>query len=213
MDKDNKNLDALAEEQKADAEALKETHEDELRASLAAEFGFSPDEDGEVLDKLVQRELGHKKNLSTAIKQKQSWRQRAESFTNEDKPSGTGQNSNKQEPDLDSIVSKRVSQELSKRELESLNLPDSIKTEVEKIAKFEGISVNEAANSDYIKFKVDEFRKAERIKNATPSRSGAKSYSASYDPSKPPNPGDFDFSTEEGRKAWNQAKSEYKKQQ
>jgi hypothetical protein len=52
------------DELKADEEATKEVKEDELRDKLAEEFGLSPDDDADLLEKLVNREKSHHEKLT-----------------------------------------------------------------------------------------------------------------------------------------------------
>ena len=88
------------------------------------------------------------------------------------------------------------------RDLKDLALPESIEAEVKDIAKLKGISVREAVKHPYIVSMQQEFEKEERIKNSSPNRVKKGSYASSVDASKSPNPEDFDFDSEEGRKAW-----------
>lgn len=192
------------EEQNAEKEATIEVTEDELRSKVAEEFGLNPETDTEMLDKLVEREKSHHEKLSSAIKQKINWRNKATSKNPDD---GKGNNSVKETPEVGKLVQTEVSRILEERDLESLELSDDLKAEVKDLAKLKGISVREAAKHPYILSRKEEIEREEKIKNATPKRSAQGGYVPSIDPSKPLNPADFDLNTEEGRKAWNEAKA------
>lgn len=63
----------LAEEQSA----IQLPKEEEVRAELATELDLDPEADKERLDKVVAREMKSRSNLSKAIGQKRSWRDKA----------------------------------------------------------------------------------------------------------------------------------------
>lgn len=199
------------EEQKAEEEATKEVNEDELREKLADDLGVDPDDDDqkELLDKLVEREKSHREKLSGAIKQKITWREKAKktSADPKDTPKAGDTPDKEEKPDIDKLVDQKLNERLEAKELEALDLSDELKEEVRDLAKLKGISVREAAQLPYILNRKEEAEKEERIKNATPKRSNKGSYAQAVDPSKPLNPEDFDFNSEEGVKAWNDAKA------
>lgn len=214
MDEENKDLEVSPEEQKAEEEATKEVNEDELRDKLAEEMGVDPDEDSDLLDKLVEREKSHRERLSGAIKQKRSWREKAQKTSENSKDNPEKGNTHKQEgPDIEKLLEQKLNERLEARELESLSLADELKTEIKDLAKLKGISIREAAQLPYIQSRKEEVEREERIKNASPKRSNKGSYMSSFDPSKPLNPDDYDFSTDEGRKAWSEAKAARRKYQ
>jgi hypothetical protein len=207
MDEKDKILQVTPEEAKAEEEAQAEVQEDELREKLASDFGIDPNDEKqkEFLEKLIDREKSHREKLSGAIKQKISWREKFK--TTSKKPEGEpGKKTEKETPNIDELVDRKLNERLEARDLESLGLPDELKTEVKDLAKLKGISVREAANLPYIVSRKAEIERVKRIEAATPKRSGSGSYTPSYDPSKPLNPSDFNMNTEEGRKAWKEAK-------
>jgi hypothetical protein len=204
MDPKDETIVVSPDELKADEEIQKEVTEDELRGKVAEEFGLNPDTDVEMLDKLVEREKSHHEKLSAAIKQKINWRNKATSKNPDD---GKGNNPKNETPEVGKLVQSEVSRILEERDLESLELSDDLKAEVKDLAKLKGISVREAAKLPYILSRKEEIEREEKIKNATPKRSAQGGYVPSIDPSKPLNPSDFDLNTEEGRKAWNEAKA------
>jgi len=100
----------------------------------------------------------------------------------------------------------QVKQEFEQRDLDELEYSDEVKEQIKRISRLEGTSVRKAAQDPYIKHLVEREEQTRKIAEAA--ENGAKKGSAaSYDPSKPLNPADFDFSTEEGRKAWEEAKA------
>jgi hypothetical protein len=206
MDEDKNNIVVSPDELKADEEATKEVKEDELRDKLAEEFGLNPDDDVDLLEKLVSREKSHHEKLTGAIKQKINWREKAK-VTSKNSDNGEDNKSNKETPDVGDLVKSTLNEILEERDLESLGLSDELKAEIKDLAKLKGISVREAANLPYIQSRKEEAEREERIKNATPKRSGKAGYVSNIDPSKPLNPADFALDTEEGRKAWNEARA------
>ena len=215
MDPDKKDEVIVSpEEQTAEEEATKEVQDEELRAKVAEDLGVDPEDEDqkELLDKIVAREKSHREKLSGAIKQKISWREKVQKASGKpkDKPED-GKGQDKETPNVDELVDRKVDERLEARDLETLDLPDELKEEVKKLAKLKGISVRAASQDPYIKFKKDEMDREARITAATPKRSNKGSYTPSVDPSKPLNPADFDFNTEEGRKAWNDAKAARRK--
>lgn len=200
MDGNNNNIAVSPDELKAEEEIQKGVTDDELRSKVAEEFGLNPETDTEMLDKLVEREKSHHEKLSNAIKQKISWRTKV---TSQQQPPKNEGGSFKEED-----ISKLVDQKLAERELDSLNLADDLKAEIKDLAQLKGISVREASKLPYIQSRIEEAEKEERIKSGTPKRTSTGGKSIAIDPSKPLNPSDFDLSTEDGRKAWNEAKEE-----
>jgi hypothetical protein len=198
-------LEITPEEQKAEQEFQKEVSEDEIRSKIAEELGIDPEEQSELFEKLVEREKAHREKLSGAIKQKISWR--AKALKASEKPKENPEEGKTQIPDIESLIEKKLQERLEARELEQLDLPDELKAEVKDLARLKGISVREAAQLPYIRIRKEEIEREELIKKATPKRSNKGSYSLEIDPSKPLNPEDFDFSTEEGVKAWREAKA------
>lgn len=207
MDETTKDLDLSLEEQKAEAEISKEVNEDEIRERLAEELGVDPDEQSDLLEKLVEREKSYHERLSGAIKQKINWRTKAQASEKTQSKSVESKSRSEELPDIEEVVERKLAERLEARELESLNLSDDLKTEVKDLAKLKGISVREAAQLPYIKSRVEEVEREERVKAATPKRSNKGSYATSFDPSKPLDPEDFDFNSEEGIKAWKEARA------
>lgn len=208
MDNEQHNLESQ-EELNAEKEAFVEVPEETLREKLAEQLGLDPDEQSDILDRAVKLKQEDSKRLSKAIEQKRKYREQL--FSTQKKSEAKPQASNKETPDIDALVNQKFNERMEQRDLESLDLPDELKEEVKRVAKYEGISVREAAKNSYILHKKQEYEKAERIRNATPTRNGGSKYL--IDPSKPPTPSDLDLSTEEGRKEWQARKEAFKRAQ
>ena len=196
------NLDQSPEELKAEEEIIKnEVTDDQLKAKVVEEFGLNPETDNEMIEKLVEKEKTHHKKLSDTIRQKISWRAKATSNKPSDEKSKDG---TLKEEDIAKLVDQRIAE----RELGALELPDDLKAEIKDLAKLKNITVAEASKLPYIQNRIEEVKTEERIKSGTPKRTNANGKTVLIDASKPLNPDDYDLSTEEGRKSWNEAKNE-----
>lgn len=202
----NNNLELSQEEQNAEKEATVEVNDDELREKVIANYGLDPEEQKDLIDKIVADKKADHQKLSNVIRQKRTWREKAQS-TNKEPDKGEGKKPNVETPDIDERIKAGVNAVMEERDLQSLDLPDDLKAEIKNLAKIKGISVREAANDPYIKYRVEEVERAKRIEAATPKRSNKGGYSLTIDPSKPLNPTDFKLDTPEGQKAWDEAKA------
>jgi hypothetical protein len=210
MDDDkNKNQDneITPEEQKSEEEALSEVKEEEVKTKIAEDLGIDPEDEPELFEKLLKRELESRERLSGAIKQKINWRTKATNKPKDKPEDGTtppGDNEPLTQENLDRLLDERE----AKRDLENLNLSEDIETEIKDLAKVKGISVREAAKLPYIIGVIEEAEKAKRISSATPKRTSRGNYtSVNIDPSKPLDPSDFALDTKKGQKAWAEAKA------
>lgn len=143
------------EEKKKEDEVLKEAKEDEVRSQVVEDYGLDEDVDSEKIDKLVQKELQHKKDLSTAIRQKRDWRAKAEE-TPKPKEEDTTDKGKKEEEKIDEskfITKEELDERDRKKDIESLEVSDELKKEVESYAKLHGVSAKQAFSSDYIQFR------------------------------------------------------------
>ena len=93
-------------------------------------------------------------------------------------------------------VSKIISAELDKRDLDALDVSDELKKEVSTYAKVQGISIKQALKSDYISFLKEKEDKKERINNA--SLGGNRRGNTKKDYSEM-TASDFDLRTPEGK--------------
>jgi hypothetical protein len=170
------------DELNAEAEALQVSKEDEIRASVINEYGFDEVDDAERIDKLVSKELKSKQMLSEAIGQKIKYREQAQKGTLPPAPAVAPKTP---EVNLDK-VQELMKQTLEQRDLESLELPDDIKADIQKVAKTQGISVKQAQKDPYIQFKLGEYEKTQKAEEAAitrkPNASGKISVSLDEDP-------------------------------
>lgn len=139
---------------------FKEKTQDEIRQSVVDEYGFDEYEDGEKIDKLVNKELEHQKSLSVAIKQKRKWREEAETLKKTTPPPV---NAPQVMPDVEKLLDEKFEQ----RELGALQVSDEVRKEIEIYRKLNGVSVREAQNSDYIKFKIQQEEQRARTESAS----------------------------------------------
>jgi hypothetical protein len=196
------------EEQKAEEEAQKEVKDEELRAKVAEDFGIDPEDNPELLDKLVEREKSHHERLSGAIKQKINWRTKAQTSTKPGDGKGkTQDNGGKTDVLTQEAIDRLLDEKLAERDLKELGLPEDIEAEVKDLSKLKGISIRESVKLPYIASRLKEIEEKKKLESASPKRGGKGSYKVSdLDLSKPLNPDDFDLSSEEGRKAWKEAR-------
>lgn len=204
MDDNNKNdLVISPEELKADEEIQKGVTDEELREKAIADFGLNPDENSDLIDKIVADRKAAHENLTKVIGQKVKYRNQLTT-----KPAEKKEDGSLKSEDVDKILDQRMAE----RDLKALGLPDDITAEINDLAKLKNISVGEASKLPYIQAKIAEVKKDERILGGTPVRINiGTAKSITIDPSKPLNPSDFDLTTEEGRKAWSDAKAEKEK--
>ena len=197
MDEDKKIVpkEPTAEELEAEKKELEVVAEDEIRTKLAEDMGIDPEEQEELLDKLVAKEVINRKKLSEAIGQKISWREKANK-TETIKPKPTA----KETEDTD--VEAKVLSILEKERLEDMDVPEKLKKDIKKIAELQSISVKKASQDPYILHRKKELEDAAKAEDATISRKN-NGVGAKFDPEKIP---DFDVSTKEGQKAWKEWK-------
>ena len=203
------NTNVISDEEKAfEEQGLAEVKSDELRSKIAEDMGIDPDTEGELLDNLVKRETVQREMLHKTIKQKISWRDKAGKASK--KPKGDkleGGKKPNEKPDMGAMVAAEVAKTLGERDLKALDLPEAVETEVKELAQMRGISIGEAAKLPYIQSRIEEVKAAQRVLDGTPKRNNKGSYKASTDLSAPLDPEDFDLTSEEGRKAWQDAKN------
>ena len=207
-----KTKEELAAELAAEQEAIAGVKEEEVRASVIAEYGFDEVDDAERIDKLVAKEVENSRKLSSAIGQKIKHRTEAETLRNDPRlkvaPSQDKTNVLDTES-LDKKFDEKFNERMEKLDLEALDYSDEVKADIKKVAKAQGISVKQAVRDPYIVFKIGETEKEQKTNEASISRTnkthGKKAFSMD-------NPPEVDMTTEEGRKEWEAYKTEMKKQ-
>jgi len=191
---DNPTLDS--EELKQEEEALKALQQDDVRTQVIEKYGLDEDADADLIDKLEADAIEQRKALGKAIKQKRDWRTKATQSQESKAPETQPTPQPTQPVDVDALLNEKLEQ----RDLESMDLPDDIKAEVQRLAKLQGISVRKAASDPYIKYKIDEYEREQKTTEAAVSRT-RKGTKVKFDPQTPP---EVDMSTEEGRKTWDE---------
>lgn len=196
------------DEAKAESQALAEAKAEEVRKDIVADLGLTDDEANKaVIDKAVQRELAHRKNLSVAIGQKRTWRDKAKAVVTAKPPQDQGKN-------LDPEAIRKQTEEsvkvhLEQRDLDEMEYPDEITAEIKRVAQIQNVSVRKAEKDPYVQFLIEQAKKAGRIDEAAGTRT-PRSTPAPTQGGKVPN---FDMSTAEGRKAFDDWKASKKGKQ
>lgn len=202
---DPKDLNLTPEEQNAEAEALKERKEDEIRAEVIAEFGFDEDNDADKIEKAVKREVAHREKLSGAIGQKIKYREALKANPPKPKEDDKGTKPTVIAPeDLDKKVNEGVTKTLEQRDLDAMDYPDNIKEEIKRVAQIQNIPVKKAERDPYIVSRIDTWKKEQKAEEATIKRNNKQggnggSNRKDWTVDTPPT---VDFSTEEGRKEY-----------
>lgn len=201
-----------AEEKSEDELGLAEVKAEEIKIKLAEEMGIDPELESDLLDKLVKRDMAQREKLNKSIRQKITWRDKVRGTTKKTeesggvKPTGDG----KDELSFDEKFEARMAE----RDLKELNLSEEVEKKVRSIAKVENISIREAAKHPYIQTVMEAEAQEKKVLDGTPNRNNKGSHRSSIDASKPLDYTDFDLKSEDGRKAWDEAKknrSEYMK--
>jgi hypothetical protein len=113
------------------------------------------------------------------------------------------------EPAKADDIARAIDERLERRELEDLDLGDELKTEVQRYAKLNNVSVKKALASDYILFQKDKIERARKTEEAS---LGTKGRATSVKDYGKMNPNDFDFSTEAGRAEFKKYEEHVRKQ-
>ncbi len=138
---------------------FQEKPEDEIRQTVINEYELDADIDSDRISKLVNKELEHQKSLGVAIRQKRKWREEAEKL----KANTGGQAATPASQDVDKLLDEKFEQ----RELNGLPVSNEIKKEIESYRKLNNVSVREAQNSEYIKFRIQQDEQRARTENAS----------------------------------------------
>lgn len=185
-------------------------NESDVREKIINEYGFDEIDDADRIEKLTARELEQQKKLSAAIGQKIKLREQLKAKEEPEikAPDSKAPASQSDTEDLDKKLDEKLNERLEKRELDSLDYPDDLKDEIQKIAKVRGVSIKEAQRDPYIVYRVEDFEKEQKTDEATLQRTNKKGGKKVYTLENPP---EVDFSTEEGRKEWEDYKAAMKK--
>jgi len=195
-----------AEELALEEEALVDSKEEEIRSSIIEKYGLDESEQSDLIDNLTKDTLAQKKSFGKVVNQKRTWREKA---------IGSEKKSEKKDTKLDpdellKKAEEAVENRLAQRDLEELDLSDELKEEVKSLAKLKNISIRKAQSDPYITFLKSKEDAEKNLDKATITRKN-KGATIVFDKTKPLNPTDFNLSTKEGRKAWDEAKEARKK--
>ena len=190
----------ISQEDLADEEEIKETEEDEIRQQIIEKYGLDEIEQPDLIDQLVEEHMETKKKLSTAIKQKRKWREEAQ------KKVSSKEEKSEEIPssDVEKLLEAAIDTRLDQRDLDASGISDELKQEVRDYAKARRIRIKDALNSEYVGFLKE--KEEQKKKEEEASTSFKRKSQAGRDFSKM-SAEDFDVSTEEGQKEF----EEYKK--
>ncbi|MBT9164953.1 MAG: hypothetical protein DDT23_00964 [candidate division WS2 bacterium] len=188
----------LENEPEQEDELLKEAPSDEVKLSVIEKYGLNEEIDEELINKLVEGELESRKKLSTAIKQKRSWREKAESHI-EKNTEGKSQPPIQSQVFDEKVLDQKLNEKLEERELQSLDVSDELKQEVKTYAKASGLNIKQVLKSDYFKFLKQEEEKKQKVDEAA---IGGKHRAPSRQEYSAENPPEADMSVKEGREEW-----------
>ncbi len=200
------NLDPL--EVKLEEDDLNAPDEGDLRQETIEKYGLNELDHAELIESIVKDKLEDKKKISTAIRQKRSWREKAlapKEQKTEEKPQPVLQ------PQIlnEDLILQKVDEKLAERELNSLELDDSLKQDVKNYALLNKVSYTDALKSSYIQFRKKEVEEKQRIEDAS---IGSKHRTMAKKDFSDMSSTDFDMATKEGRDAFKEYK-EYLKTQ
>lgn len=186
-------------------EKVVEVKEEELRASVITEYGFSETDDKERIDKAVARERKLIDERNGAIGQKIKHRTDFEEYKKSNPPKAEPPQEKKPEEKglSKEDVDAQVNSALDKSFLDDQGFPEDVRKVIENVAKLNGVSAKEAAKDPYAAAKIETWKKQKESDDAALSRKNrADGGGGAADPNEIP---DFDLSTEQGRKdydAW-----------
>ena len=195
----------IKQEEQEEEEILATPEEAKIREKLVEDLGLDPDVDADLIDRLAKKELEDRKRFGKVVGQKRKWRglaqKKPEVETKKDQPI-KGEEKYITKEDLD--------ERDFKGELNSLDVSDELRKQVESYARLSKCSPKEALKSSYITFlKGEEDKKAEEVEAGA---GGIRRTHTGKDISKVKKEemkaSDFDFSTKEGRDAYEQWKKD-----
>lgn len=199
------------EEQKAEAEIVaSEVNEEDIRTRIATDLGISEDENPELFQKLLTREVDSRKALSKAIGQKIQYRNLVNGNGKQTDKTSKTDTKNLSTEEIEERARQTVIQELEQRDLNEMNHSDSIKEQIKRIAQIQNVSVRQAARDPYIQSLIESETRQAAVDNAAKNGKGTGKTGVVVDTSKPLDPTQYDLSTEEGRAEWAEAKKAYR---
>ena len=113
------------------------------------------------------------------------------------------------QPVSDEDFDKRLDERFEKRELDNLGVSDDFRKEIDSYAKLNGVSIAQAMETPYIKFRSEEFKKADDLEKA--SLGGGGTGTATVDPGTI-EPSKLDLKSEDGQKKFKEWEDHIAKQ-
>ena len=192
----------LSDEQIAEQETQAVAEGAEFRAKIVSELGLVEDDTNkEFIDKVVEREAGLRKGFGKLLGNYKKLKSTV-------KPPQQPQQQQQQTPPLDAEAIRKQAvdatrEALDQEYLEEKQYPDEIAKEIKDYAKYKGVTARQAEKSAHIQAMIAQAATEGRIIEAAVPRSQISPSSAKpLDTAKP----QFDMSTQEGRKAFQEHK-------
>ena len=194
---DENNTIVSPDEAKAEQEALAEKKAEEIRSGIVTELGLTEDESNkEFIDKLVSREVENRKKLSEAIGQKISWRDKAKGTKPPAAPPAPPAPTDHEAIRKQAEAATRAT--LDQEYLDEKQYPDEVAAEIKAYAAYKGVSARQAEKAPHIQTMITAAVAEGRVTEAALPRSPRSNPAPSSEDKMP----DFDMSTEEGRKQY-----------
>lgn len=127
--------------------------------------------------------------------------EKAERELKEIKAKSTSEKPARPAKDDDKGFDKRLQDALDKRDLAEMEYPDDIKKAIKRVSELDGIPVKKAVNDPTVAARIESWKKQQESEDAAISRNNKSGGKVKFDPETPP---DVDFSTPEGRKAYDE---------
>ena len=182
-----------AEELEAEDKLLAEVKEDDIREEVISDYGFVEEDDKEKIDKLVTKEVHHRKKLIVTIGQKRKYRDELGKAktpkVDESKSKDDDKNLNKKD------IAKAIKEGIEEGKLEDMEYPDDLKKAIKNTAKVNEISVKSALSDPYIIAKIEAWKKKVEAEESALNRTNKGGKKSNADPMMPP---DVDMNTKEG---------------
>jgi hypothetical protein len=164
--------------------------EEEIKQEIVSELGLDEEADKEKLEKMVAREMEHQTKLSTAIRQKQTHREKAMTHEARLRELGfdpeTGKKAEEKKSESNTGANPKLEQEVDELRMDAAgDFTDEVKAQVRQYAKMNNVSYKEAAKSEYIKFMVQNEQQTARNRDASLDSKGGGGTKVSISDAKP----------------------------
>lgn len=200
--------DITDEERSSDEEALAEAKEDEVREKVVEYLGIEDnDQNKDLIDKAVAREVELSGKLSKAVGQKIKYREIAKGGKKEQPPKPSSTSTKGLTPEeVAEQARKAAREEYEQRDLNSMAHSDKVKEQIKKVANLNNVSVLAAEKDPYIQSLIAEEKRQASVDDAAKNGKKRTVSGVTIDVSKPLDVTQFDLSTPEGRAEWEDAK-------